>query len=204
VPLIARRRAGNSPMAVALVSALLMPSSAALSGGVTSSTDLHQFVVEGTTAVELVRHLNRNAFEGDSGRAYANMHPDYQLSLTTKQSGGICRPASVGMHVALRLTLPVADTSVMSGRTRALWNNFMAFARAHENHHKVTYLDCARRYIQQAQRQSAASCAGLQWTLQQELADMQRACEASEQPFERSQARLLPNLPLFRAAQTGH
>ena len=199
---ISMRGLSSSLLAATVGAMLLLSSNVSLASEVTTSTDQHQFVVEGTTASELVRYMNRNAFEGDSGRAYANMHPDYQLSLTTEQAGGICRPSSINVNVALRLTLPVANTSAMGRITRALWTSFLAFARAHENHHKVTYLRCAHAFVHEALRQSAPSCTELHWDIEQMLAEMAPECEASEQPFERSQAKLLRSLPLFRAAQS--
>jgi len=171
--------------------------------GVTSSTDQRNFVVEGTTASGLVRFLNGHAFEGDHGRAFASIHPDYRLSLTTRERSGICRPARVDVHVDFDLTLPVADTSGMSRRARGAWNNFAAFARAHENHHKLSYLDCAQSFVVQARRQTAPSCFELESDLDQMLYAMKRACEVRQRPFDQSQARVLQNLSLFVLARRG-
>lgn len=190
-------------MRVALIgvagAAIVLPSLA----GVTSSTDQHSFTVEGTSASGLVRFLNGHAFEGDHGRAYASVHPDYQLSVTTRESGGICRPARIDVHVDFDLTLPVADTSRMSGRVRGAWNTFAAFARAHENHHKQSYLGCAQSFIAQARQQVAPSCFELESDLDQMLYAMKRACEAKQRPFDQSQARTLRNLGLFVLARAG-
>ena len=171
--------------------------------GVTSSTDQHSFVVEGSTASGLVRFLNGHAFEGDHGRAYASVHPDYQMSVTTRESGGMCRPARVDVHVDFDLTLPVADTSRMSGRVRGVWNGFAAFARAHENHHRQSYLGCAQSFVAQARRQAAPSCFELENDLDQMLYAMKRACEAKQRPFDQSQARVLRYLGLFVLARQG-
>lgn len=187
--------------------ALIGAASAVLSlpavAGVTASTDQRNFVVEGTTASGLVRFLNGHAFEGDHGRAYASVHPDYQLSLTTRESGGMCRPARLDVRVNFDLTLPVANISGMSGRVRSAWNNFVAFARAHENHHRLSYLGCAQSFVVQARRQSAPSCFELESDLDQMLYAMKRSCEAKQRPFDQSQARVLRNLSLFVLARAG-
>jgi predicted secreted Zn-dependent protease len=169
---------------------------------VTSSTDQHSFIVEGSTAGGLVRFLNGHAFEGDHGRAYASVHPDYQMSVTTRESGGICRPARVDVHIDFDLTLPVADTSRMSGRVRGAWNGFAAFARAHEKHHKQSYLGCAQSFVAKARRQAAPSCVELESDLDQMLYAMKRACEAKQRPFDQSQARVLRYLGLFVLARS--
>jgi predicted secreted Zn-dependent protease len=171
--------------------------------GVTVSTNQQNFVVEGTTASGLVRFLNGHAFEGDQGRAYASVQPDYQLSLTTRESGGMCRPLRIDVRVDFDLTLPVANTSGMSGRVRGAWNNFAAFARAHENHHRLSYLGCAQTFAVQARRQTAPSCFELESDLDQMLHAMKRACEIKQRPFDQSQARVLRNLSLFVLARSG-
>lgn len=181
------------------VAAMVLPSIA----GVTSSTIQHDFTVEGSTASGLVRSLNGRAFEGDHGRAYASIHPDYQMSVTTREAGGMCRPARIDVHVDFDLTLPVADTSRMSGRVRAAWNNFLKFARAHENHHRQSYLGCAQSFVVQARRQVAPSCVELESDLDQMLYAMKRACEVKQRPFDQSQARVLRNLGLFVLARAG-
>lgn len=190
----------NSLLRLAFASVLALAFSGVATGGVTSSIDQHDFEVWGSTPRELVTYMNNHAFEGDSGRAYANMHPTYSLSLTTKESGGVCRPESVDVHIQLRLTLPAADTSQMTPRTRPLWNNFVAFARMHEFHHRTTYLSCAQEFVQRERSSSAPSCWALTEEMNQALQQMGHQCEAREQPYERSQARILMGLGLFRAA----
>jgi len=195
-----RLRSGWRGGLVALATVVLALPAAA---GVTSSTEQHSFVVEGTTASGLVRFMNGHAVDGDHGHAYASIHPDYQLSLTTRESGGICRAARVDVHVEFQLTLPVADTSGMSRRVRGAWGGFAAFARAHENHHKSSYLGCAQNFVVQARRQSAPSCTELEGDLDQMLYAMKRACEVKQRPFDQSQARVLRNLSLFVLARSG-
>ena len=170
--------------------------------GVTNSTDHYQFTVEGTTASSLVHYMNGHAISGDQGHAYARVRPNYDLSLTTRQSGGMCRPASVNVHVTFELTLPVAASlGAMSRRTRAAWNGFAGFARNHEAHHLTSYLGCARSFVREAKRQSAPSCIELDSDIQQMLRQMQRACESKQVPFDRTQAKVLRGLSLFTMAR---
>jgi predicted secreted Zn-dependent protease len=171
--------------------------------GVTSSTDQYSFVVEGATASSLVRSLNGHAFKGDHGRAYASIHPDYRLSVTTRESGGMCRPARIDVHVDFELTLPMADTSRMGGRVRGAWNGFVSVARAHENHLRLSYLGRAHSFVALARRQVAPSCFELESDLDQMLYEMKRSCEARQRPFDQSQARVLRNLGLFMLARAG-
>lgn len=198
------RRGGALALRLGLASALCFALSTTAFGGVTSSTSQQSFVVEGTTASGVVRFMNGHAFEGDHGHAYASIHPDYQLSMTTRESGGMCRPAQLNVNVDFDLTLPVAaDINSMSGRVRGAWNYFSAFARAHENHHRFSYLGCAQSFVVQARQQSAPSCTELEGDVDQMLYAMKRACEVKQIPFDQSQARILRNLSLFALARAG-
>ena len=58
-------------------------------------------VVQGTTASGLVRSLNGNPVRGDHGSAYASIHPNYNLSVKTRERGGMCRA-----DVTIRLNSP--------------------------------------------------------------------------------------------------
>lgn len=174
----------------------------AAGGGVTTSTDLRTYPVEGTTALALLRYMDTHPVQGDHGAAYASIHPDYQLSLVTTQRGGMCVPQSVSVNVAFTETVPeAASRGAMNGRTRAAWDSFAAFARAHEAHHKASYIACATAFVVQAKRQSADECFALESSIRGMLAQMKRDCEAKQVPFDRAQARVLVNLRLFTAAQ---
>jgi predicted secreted Zn-dependent protease len=192
---------GTRRAAMLALALLCVPGVAA--AGVTSSTNQRKFVVEGTTALSLVRYMNGHAISGDHGNAYASIHPNYDLSLTTKQtSGGMCRPSRVDVHVTFDLTLPAAASpGAMGGSTRRAWNGFVGFATAHENHHKASYLNCAKVFVAQAMRKSAPSCASLRIDLDQKLREMRRMCEAKQRSFDQSQARTLARLSLFSMAR---
>jgi len=174
----------------------------AASGVVTSSTSTRSYAVEGSTAVALVRYMNGHPVQGDHGAAYASIHPDYQLSLTTVQRGGQCVAQSVSVNVDFDLTLPVADEpDQMGGRTRSAWNAFTAFARAHEGHHKASYLGCARAFVAQAKRQAADECFALESQIRTMLSQMKRSCEVKQLQFDQSQRRVLSHMALFAMAR---
>ena len=193
------------------VSSLLRPATGAVAlallagpagAAVTVSVEQHEFVVSGTTANEVVRYMNSHALTGDHGHAYANIHPDYQLSLTTSESGGICRPSQVDVHIDFDLTLPVAaDASEMRGRTRWAWNGFTQFACSHEAHHQSSYTACASGFVAEAWRQSASECFELESDIREMLRDMRRDCELKQVPFDRQQSRVLAGLSIFAMAR---
>lgn len=161
-------------------------------------------VVEGKTAKALVSSMNRNPVRGDHGAAYASIHPDYSLSISTEQKGGMCR-ASVNVAIRFHLTLPkAASPGAMSGRTRSAWNGFVNFARNHEEHHRVSYVACATAFVKSAERLSNKQCFALSSEIRSKFLAMKRDCEVKQQSFDRSQAQTLPRLALFSQARLGH
>jgi predicted secreted Zn-dependent protease len=187
-----------------LICAVSAAPAVGLAGGgvVTTTTTVHDHRVAGVTASALVRSLNGHPLQGDHGAAYASIRPDYQLSLTTLQRANQCVVQSVGVHVDFDLTLPVADSlGQMSGRTRAAWNSFAAFARSHEEHHKASYLGCAREFIAQAKLQKADACIALESRIRTMLSQMQRSCEIRQLQYDQSQRRALSRMSLFVMAQ---
>lgn len=201
-----RKLVGGSRLLLQLamgIAALTPLAAGAVGGGVTSSTVTHSFVVQGTSARAIVSYMNGHAFEGDHGAAYASIHPNYQLMLATQQRGTQCVVRNVSVNVAFDLTLPLAaNPGGMSPRTRAAWNNFAGFARAHEAHHKGSYLGCATAFVAQAKRQSASQCFVLESNIRQMLMDMKRNCELKQVPFDRAQAQVLVRLRLFAMARS--
>ncbi|MBI4922069.1 MAG: DUF922 domain-containing protein [Devosia nanyangense] len=175
--------------------------SATSRAGVTTSLYQQDHVVTGSTAAQLVRSMNASPVRGDHGNAYASIHPNYTLSVETRERGGICR-ASVDVAIHFRLTLPkAANTGRMGRSTRSAWNGFVNFARNHEAHHRVSYTECARSFVVRAERMGDRQCFALSSDIRQMFAKMKRDCEAKQLAFDRSQARVLPGLSLFAMAR---
>ena len=171
--------------------------------GVTTTVSTHWFEVEGRTARQLVSYLNSHAIAGDHGHAYASVHPNYSLSLDTRDTGKQCRATRVDVRIAFDLTLPVAASpGAMSAAARRAWTRFAGFARAHEAHHQASYTSCASGFVAWARRMTASGCVALESQIRQAFAQMRRDCEARQMSFDRSQARVLRGLSLFSMAQS--
>ena len=188
------RLALNSAVAVVLYAGVSL-------AGVTTSVYQQDHIVEGTTAAQLVRSMNGSPVHGDHGNAYASIHPDYTLSVETRERGGICR-ANVDVAIHFQLTLPRAASPGGMGRsTRSAWSGFVNFARNHEAHHRASYTECARAFVARAERLSDRQCFALSGDIRQMFSAMKRDCEATQLAYDRSQARVLPGLSLFAMAR---
>lgn len=170
--------------------------------GMQVSNLLKSYEVPGTTAKSLVRFMVLNPFQGDHGEAWASIHPNYSLSIPTKQQGAVCRAPDVNLRIEFVMTLPRAvDRVSMSARTRAAWDIFAEFARRHEKYHQAVYEAFARDFASKASRMTATSCFALKLEIQQQYEQMKRDCESRQQAFDRLQARILTNLMLFKLAR---
>lgn len=145
--------------------------------------------------------MNGNPVRGDHGNAYASIHPNYSLNISTKMSGQYCR-ADVSLRISFALTLPKAATpGSMSARTRAAWNGFVDFARRHEGWHQASYTSCAKTFVAQAERMRGNQCLALQGDIRSAFNRMKKSCEARQLSYDRAEARRLAGLPLFSMAR---
>lgn len=169
---------------------------------VRSSTELHAYVVAGTTAASLVSYMRRRPFPGDSGPAVANIRPHYMLSIDTTYGDAVCRPTDIDLNINFVLTLPEARSpATFSPSTRSAWSNFVDFARRHEETHRGIYLDCADDFAAKALELAASNCTSLRERIATMFDAEGRACESRQRAFDRAQYRIVRGLSLFGAAR---
>lgn len=158
-------------------------------------------VVHGTTAAALVRSMNGNPVRGDHGNAYASIHPNYNLSVKTKERGGQCR-AEVSIRLNFTLILPkAASPGGMNSRTRSAWNSFVNYARNHEAWHQSSYTGCAKSFVGRAERMSAKQCFALSSDIRTAFNKMKRDCEAKQLAYDRGQRSVVARMSLFSMAR---
>ena len=191
----------NFMLRPAIAGALLLELCVGALAEVKITIDHRNHMVHGTTAAGIVRSMNGNPVRGDHGSAYASIHPNFNLSVSTKQKGGLCR-ADVSVRLHFVLTLPkAASTGGMGSRTRSAWNNFTSFARNHEAHHQASYTGCARSFVGRAERQGNKQCMALQSDIRKMFTQMKRDCEATQRAYDRAEAPRLARMGLFSMAR---
>lgn len=169
--------------------------------GVRSTSEMHAYRVPGATARSVVSYMLRNPFPGDHGGAFANIRPRYKLFVDTKENGGICRARDVDLNVHFVVTLPEAtDIERMSARTRSAWHNFVTYARRHEEGHRISYVGCAKRFVAEAKRETAATCHALESRIRRALQQARRDCEAKQSAYDRQRRNGVRGLALFNMA----
>jgi len=172
------------------------------SAGVTSSTEVRDYRVVGTTATDLVAYMKSNPFPGDEGPALANIRQSYALSLNTKDEGGVCRASSVDVNIHFVMTLPKAvDAQELAGSTRAAWYDFVAFARHHEETRRSIFLQCGRDFVARAmQVTSKSGCFALQASIRNMFEAAKQACDRKQLAYGRADDPRVRHLSLFIVA----
>ena len=195
-----RRASGGGLRALIAGAALVALCTAALAE-VTVTVNQRNHIVQGTTAVGLVRSMNGNPVRGDHGNAYASIHPNYSLSVKTRERGGQCR-ADVTIRLRFDLILPkAASPGGMNSRTRSAWNSFVNYARNHEAWHQSSYTGCARSFVSRAERMGAKQCFALQSDIRPAFNQMKRDCEARQMSYDRGQRSVVARMSLFSMAR---
>ena len=176
----------------------------AFAGGVTSTTAIETYAMEGNTPLSIVSYFHTHPFPGDRGPALANIRYNSDLDLTTREGGGRCRVASVRLNMDFVVTLPSADEfGAMSRSTRAMWNQLAAFARAHEFGHRAMDLQCAWSFVARAERLSGGTCEAVESAARDLLAASAASCDAHQAGYDQRESVRAGNLAMFRAARLG-
>ena len=187
---------------ICLVLALFASTSTAVAG-VTTRTEYRDYQLDGSTPTAIVDFFHAHPVPGDAGPALANIRDSYRLNLTTRQRpDGSCGVGNVDLDASFVITLPKADEeSAMSGRTRAMWREVVAFARNHELGHRSMFLACAQNFVARASRLTAPSCGAVESAAERLQASMRAACDAGQGSYDAREARRAGNLSLFVAAR---
>jgi predicted secreted Zn-dependent protease len=185
----------------ALVLALIGASVIPVLAGVTATDTKRSHKVDGTTAKALISNMQRHPFAGDHGGAFANIRPRYTLFVDTAERGNQCRPTDVDVRINFTITLPEATQRArMSKSVRNAWDNFVGFARRHENTHRSSYIGCAKAFVSAAMRERGESCFAVESAIRRMFDRAKRECEVKQMSFDRAQRGAVTRLTLFNMA----
>jgi predicted secreted Zn-dependent protease len=169
-----------------------------------TSTAIRYYPVSGTTLQGLARAMRANPISGDHGMAVANIRPYYDLRVTTRNVGGVCRGSAIRLSIDFTMTLPQASAAALSPGARSAWRSFVGYVRRHEEAHRGIYLQCARNFLARAGKlRSATGCFTVEAEARRLLAESNRACEARHLAFDRRERGRVARLALFRLTRSG-
>lgn len=157
--------------------------------------------IRGTMPEELWRYMDSHPIIDEDGPALANITHDHGLSVKTERSAGVCRVSTVDFTWHFVITLPKAvDEARMSQATRAMWREFTAYLKRHEEHHRTIFIGCGKDFLAEAAKLTARGpCFGLKGTVRRYIDKQYEACMARQRDFDRRERQSVNALALRRA-----
>jgi predicted secreted Zn-dependent protease len=165
------------------------------------TTSYRENPIRGTTPDQLWRYMARHPIIDEDGPALANITHDHKLSVETERSGGVCRVSRLDFSWQFVITLPRAvDEAAMTPATRAMWREFTAYLKQHEEHHRTIFIGCGRSFVAAAEKLTArGSCLGLKSKVKRFIDKQYDACMEKQRAFDRDSRQSVAKLGLRRA-----
>lgn len=158
------------------------------------------YPVKGRTAAEIYTSMVSSGPNVDGMDAYAS------TNATSEQSGrlvktGSCRVSDYSFRFDFTINLPkLRNEKALSSPTRAKWNSFQAFLRAHELQHTKIWLSCAADLERKVKALRASSCSTVDKEAGRLWKQMRNACEKRHQAFDAAEQRRVLKQPFVQAA----
>jgi predicted secreted Zn-dependent protease len=186
---------------VAVLFALVVLGAAPASAELRYRTTYRENPIRGTTAEELWRYMESHPIIDEDGPALANITHDHKLSVKTERTAGVCRVSSVDFTWHFVITLPKAvDKARMSHAMRAMWHEFTAYLKRHEEHHRTIFIGCGKDFLAEAAKLTARGpCFGLKGKVRSYVDKQYKVCMAKQRAFDRRERQSVNKLALRRA-----
>jgi predicted secreted Zn-dependent protease len=171
-------------------------------GELSYTTEYRVNPIRGTSPEQLWRFMATHPIIDEDGPALANITHDYELTVESEKSGGVCRVADIDFSWRFVITLPKAvDKARMSSATHAMWQEFTGYLTRHEEHHRTIFLDCGETFLAEAAKvTSRRSCFGFKRKIRRFIEKRYKACMKIQRAYDRQERRTVANLRLRRAA----
>lgn len=171
-------------------------------GDLRYTTEYRSNPIKGTTPEQLRRYMAAHPIIDEDGPARANITHDHTLSVKSKKSGGACVVANLDFSWRFVITLPEAvDKTRMSPATRAKWEEFTAYLKWHEEHHRTIFLRCGNQFMAEAAKITRPrNCFGMKRKVRQFVEERYDACMVTQRAFDRKERKRVENLSIFRAS----
>lgn len=166
-------------------------------------TSYRENPIRGTTPQELWRYMGSHPIIDEDGLAFANITHDHKLSIKTERSAGACRTSRIDFTWHFVITLPKAvDEARMSPATRTMWDEFTAYLKRHEEHHRTIFIGCGKDFLARAAKLTARGpCFGLKGKVRRYIDQQYEVCMTKQRAFDRRDRQSLNKLALRRANQ---
>ncbi len=162
------------------------------------TTKYTYYSIGGDTAAEIYNAMIRRGPHVNGARAYAS------TSATSSQEGKlaqgqICSVQDYRLKIDFVIRLPrIKNEKLLTGATRARWQQFSQFLKKHEETHRSIWLDCARDLEVQVKAISVADCGAADTKAAKLWEQMRKSCARKHDAFDDAEQKRLVRHPFVR------
>ncbi len=162
------------------------------------TTKYAYYNIGGDTAAEIYNAMIRRGPHVNGARAYAS------TSATSSQEGQlaqgqICAISDYRLRIDFVIRLPrIKNTKILTGGTRARWQQFSQFLKQHEETHRSIWLDCARDLERQVRAISVADCGVADAKAAKLWEQMRKSCTRKHDAFDAAEQKRLARHPFVK------
>lgn len=162
-------------------------------------TKYKYYTIGGKTIESLYKEMIRRGPHVGGGKAYASTKMDPQVEALTASDGNSCHIASFAINMTFTINLPKLQDSGVDPAVRKSFNNFLLFAKKHEERHRSIWLGCASEAEAQVRSIKAATCEQAEAKGLEIVQKMARVCDRRHAAFDSSEQKKLAKHPFIRA-----
>ena len=162
------------------------------------TTKYSYYAINGDTAQEIYTAMIRRGPHVNGARAYAS------TSATSSQEGKlaqgqICSIQDYRLKIDFVIRLPrIKNEKVLTGTTKARWQQFSRFLKKHEETHRSIWLDCARDLERQVKAISVADCGVADAKATKLWEQMRKSCARKHDAFDAAEQKRLVRHPFVK------
>lgn len=162
------------------------------------TTKYTYYAIGGDTAAEIYNAMIRRGPHVNGARAYAS------TSATSSQEGRLaqgqmCSVQDYRLKIDFVIRLPrIKNEKVLTGATRARWQQFSQFLKKHEETHRSIWLDCARDLEVQVKSISVADCGAADTKAAKLWEQMRKSCTRKHDAFDAAEQKRLVRHPFVK------
>ena len=166
------------------------------------SVKTEYYAVKGNTPASMVAYIVRNGPHGDRGRAMGTTTAKISQHVDLQTKGRGCTMRRHRLDVAITMRVPkLASGQKLSASTRSLFNGLASYVRAHENHHKSVFIQCAKRVDRKvAAIRRGQSCGAVRAQIKRIFDTENNRCNAIHHAYDKREAVRVRKLPFIRKA----
>jgi predicted secreted Zn-dependent protease len=158
----------------------------------TQKTKYKYYSISGNTAQEIYGAMLKRGPDVNGMNAYASTLANSSQSGRLVQ-GSNCRIDSYQFKIDFTINLPrLKNESALKGATKARWDQFEVFLKAHEEQHRSIWLGCAHELEAQVKAIRASTCKQADKEASKMWERMRKSCQKRHDAFDKAeQAKLL-------------